>query len=231
MKALGIIPARGGSKGVPRKNIRQVAGRPLIAYTINAARASRYLSASVVTTDDLQIAQISEALGCQVIMRPSELAADETPMFPVMMHVLDTLSAQDEKYDSVVLLQPTAPLRTGEDIDTCLEILETSGADSVISVAPVPGHYHPDWQFLIEDGKLVLYSGAPLGQIVPRRQSLSLTFTRNGAIYACRTEVLYKHGMFYSADVRAYVMPPEHSINIDSELDLLLAEALLTQQP
>lgn len=226
-KAIGIIPARGGSKGVPRKNIRLVAGRPLIAYSIEAAHHSS-LTAFFVSTDDFEIAEVARTLGAEVILRPPELATDNTPMPPVLVHVLETLSATGEDFEVMVLLQPTAPLRTAQDIDASLSIMFEANVDSVVSVAPVPRHYHPDWQFVVAEGTLRLYNGDPFDQIVTRRQLLSDTYTRNGAIYAVRTGIFLERQSLYTANTRAYIMPDERSVNIDSEQDLQLAELLLS---
>ncbi len=230
-KVLGIIPARGGSKGVPRKNIRLVAGRPLLAYTVDAAQASLWLTKFIVTTDDLEIRQIAISLGCEVLVRPPNLAADDTPMLPVIFHALEALQSRNEHYDIIVLLQPVAPLRTGADIDACLELLVESGADSVVSVCEVPKHYHPEWQLVLTDnGRLTTYNGKPLNTLAPARQLLSSTFVRNGALYAVWTELLMKNQQLLGANTCAYMMPENRSINIDSETDLLLTELVLAQQ-
>lgn len=226
-RALGLIPARGGSKGVPRKNIRSLAGKPLIAYTIEAAKDSRWLTRSVVSTDDAEIATVARDLGVAVMMRPPELAADDTPMAPVVQHVLKKLMSADECYDYVVLLQPTAPLRTSHHIDEAVALLERPGVGSVVSVSPVPGHYNPSWQFIMEDGFLHLFTGQPLREIVRRRQDLPPTYTRNGAIYACNTTAVLESGDLYGNCCMGFVMAEEDSINIDSEQDFLLAERLL----
>ncbi len=225
-RTVGIIPARGGSKGIPRKNLRLLAGKPLIAHTIEAAQAS-HLSVLAVSTDDAEIAAAGQAHGCRVIQRPEALAADDAAMTPVVIHALRALINAGEQFDYVMLLQPTAPLRTSADIDAALALLIESGADTVVSVTPVPGHCHPDWQFVIEGDRLRLYNGEPWENLIPRRQLLSPSYTRNGAVYACRASVLLEQGSLYGADVRAYVMPESRSVNIDSELDLALAELLL----
>ncbi len=229
IRALGVIPARGGSKGVPRKNIRLLAGKPLIAYTIEAARSSRLLTDVVTSTEDNEIAGIAAQFGSPILMRPPQLAQDSTPTIPVVLNVLEEFATAGKSFDYLVLLQPTAPFRVGEDIDACLDLIHTSGADSVISVSPVPAHYHPDWQFLIDEQQLKLYNGRPLASLIPRRQMLSDTYSRNGAVYACRVEVLLRDRTFYGQDSRAYVMPEQRSINIDSEMDLMIADMLLTR--
>jgi CMP-N,N'-diacetyllegionaminic acid synthase len=230
MKILGIIPARGGSKGVPRKNIRLVAGKPLIAYTIEAAKGSRMLTRFVTSTDDAEIAEVVKSWGSEVLMRPVELAEDDTPMVPVVRNVLRTMLAMDGAYDYVVILQPVAPLRTYQHIDDALALLEQPGVDSVVSISPVPGHYSPHWQFTREGGFLHLFTGQPLHDIIKRRQDLPPTYTRNGAIYACKTSLVLESGDLYGANCMGFLMPEAESVNIDSEEDLLLAERLLLKR-
>ncbi len=225
---LGIIPARGGSKGVPRKNIRQIAGRPLIAYTIQAAQNSRLLTRFVTSTDDPEISQTASSLGCEVIERPSELAQDTTPMLPVIQHVLLYMFQSPRFFpDVTVILQPTSPMRTGKHIDEALTLMDRSQADTVISVSLVPEHYNPHWQFTIHDGVLHLFTGQPISQIITRRQDLPHTYTRNGAIYAFKTDLVFSKGSIYSERCIPYVMPYEDLVNIDSEDDIRLAELLL----
>lgn len=225
MRSLGIIPARGGSKGVPRKNVRLLGGKPLIAHSIDAAKGSQ-LDAYIVSTDDDEIAAVSEQFRARVLRRPPELANDTTPMLSVVLHVLNTLETKGEQFDAMVLLQPTAPLRTSADIDACLKLLQETGCDSVVSVVLVPGHYHPDWQFVDDDGRLSLYNGRGWDELVTRRQLLTPTYTRNGAIYACRVELVMNQITLYGGDVRAYSMPENRSANIDEESDFALAETL-----
>jgi len=230
-KILGIIPARGGSKGVSRKNIRLLAGKPLIAYTMDAAKKSRLLTRLVVSTDDLEISQIAHSLDCQVIERPAELAQDTTPMLSVIQHTLRFLDEREHYLpDITVILQPTAPLRTSKHIDEALTRLDNPELDSVVSVSLVPGHYSPHWQFIIQDGVLRLFTDQPFGQIITRRQDLPATYTRNGAIYAFKTALLMEHKTIYGNYCHAYIMSSEDSINIDSEQDFWLAERLVIQR-
>ena len=226
-RALGIIPARGGSKGVPRKNIRRVAGKPLITHTIDAAKASKRLTRFVVSTDDKEIASVARSCDCEVLHRPAELAADDTPMLPVVCHALEAVEADEGKrFDYAVILQPTVPLRTADDIDRALELLVETGADSVISVYQVFDH-HPVRMYRLVDGRLVSYAPEPPGRL---RQDLSPVYHRNGAIYAFRRELIEKAGTFIGPDTRPLIMPRERSINIDDELDLLLADLVLSRQ-
>ena len=224
---LGIIPARGGSKGVPRKNIRTVAGRPLIAYTIDAVKASKRLARFVVSTDDEEIATVARSHGCEVLHRPAELAADDTPMLPVVRHALEAVEADERKrFDYAIILQPTVPLRTGDDIDRALALLVETGADSVISVYQVFDH-HPARMYRLVDGRLVSYAPEPPDR---PRQDLPPVYHRNGAIYAFRRELIEETGTFMGPDTRPLIMPRERSINIDDELDLLLADLMLSRR-
>jgi CMP-N-acetylneuraminic acid synthetase len=233
MNILGLIPARAGSKGIPNKNIRELVGKPLIAYTFRAASGSQNLTRVVLTTDSERIAALGREYGIEVpFVRPGSLAQDNTPMFCVIEHALDWLQTnQDYQPDVIVLLQPTAPLRTAKHIDASVELLHHSGADTVISVTPVPSHHHPAWQLVHHpDEGLCLYTGSSLRQVVTRRQDLSITFTRNGAVYAVRQHIIRQRHSLYGDCCIPYVMPPEESVNVDSLLDLKLAEILLQEQ-
>ena len=225
MRALGIIPARGGSKGVPHKNIRQVGDRPLIAYTIRAAAGSQLLTHYLVSTDDDAIATVARDLQSPVLMRPPELAADDTPMVPVVQHALRALAADGDRYDVVVVLQPTTPLRESADIDNSLRLLADTGADTVISVYRVNDH-HPARMYRLVEGCLQPYDQEPPGRL---RQSLPPVYHRNGAIYACWTRLLDRNTLI-GARVRPYIMPRARSINIDEELDLDIADFLLSRR-
>ena len=232
LEILGIIPARGGSKGVPRKNIRLLAGKPVLYYTIDAAQKSLMLDRVVVSTEDEEIAKFASQYGCEILRRPSELAQDETPMALVIHNVLNSLSMREHYTPEIaVILQPTAPLRRAEHIDDCLRRFLESGASSMVSVCPVPGHYHPDWQFRMEsDGVLKTYSGNLLDQLHIRRQDLSLTYTRNGAIYAFRTNIFLENNSLYPSPCLAYIMETDFSVNLDSEEDFWLAERYLYER-
>jgi CMP-N,N'-diacetyllegionaminic acid synthase len=227
MKVLGLIPARGGSKGIPRKNLREVAGKPLLAYAIEAAQASTVIDDVIVSTEDQEIADLARKMACRVMKRPRELAQDETPMNDVIAHVLRDFNSSHLP-EFTVLLQPTAPLRTTQHIDDCVSLLREGHAQSVVSVAPVPSHHHPAWQYVLdESGELRRFDGKPLSEIVSRRQDLQQTYTRNGAIYAFASQGFLEAGTFYLPPCLAYVMPAEVSVNIDSERDLWFAERLI----
>jgi CMP-N,N'-diacetyllegionaminic acid synthase len=225
MQVLAVIPARGGSKGVPQKNIRALGGRPLIGYTIAAAQEARRLARTIVSTDDAEIAEVARGLGAQVpFLRPADLASDSARAIPVLQHALAACEAEDgRRYDAVLMLQPTTPFRTAADIDAAVELLERTGADSVIGVVDVEGH-HPARMKYLEGDRLVdppfceAYENQP-------RQELRPMFVRNGAIYLTRRDVLMA-GSFKGQDCRALIMPVERSVNIDTPLDFRYAEWL-----
>lgn len=222
MKVLGIIPARGGSKGVPRKNIRPLAGKPLIVYTIEAALASR-LSEVIVSTDDEEIAEVGTKAGAKVpFIRPADLSGDAAKSIPVAQHALAYMeSVNGMTYDAIMLLQPTAPFRTAADIDKALNLLEASAADSVISVQDVEA-FHPARMKYLEGGRLV---DPPFCEDYENqaRQELRPMYIRNGAIYLTRREVLLKDS-YKGNDCRALLMPAERSVNIDTMHDFDYAE-------
>lgn len=226
MIALGLVPARGGSKGIRDKNLTPLGGRPLLAYTAEAALASRRLSRVVLSTDSERIAEAGRALGLEVpFLRPAALAADETPMLPVLQHALETLLAAGMSVDAVVLLQPTSPLRRAGHIDAAIDLLDSSGADSVVSVVEVPHQYNPTSVMTLEGGRLRPYAGQPT---VTRRQDKPRVYARNGpAVLAVRTPVLMG-GSLYGTDTRPLVMSLHESLDIDEVWDLDLAERMLS---
>lgn len=216
MKVLGIIPARGGSKGVPRKNIRLLHGKPLLAYTVEAAKNAGRLTRIILSTEDEEIAEVGLKYGVDVpFMRPNELAQDTTPTLPVIWHAVETLEAAGEIYDAICLLQPTNPLRRAEDIDNCIELFEQTGADSVVSIMPVPHEYNPKWVYWKNaDGKMILTTGET--EPIPRRQDLPPAFHREGSVYVTRKTVLFGAGNLYGVNVQGYEIEPEYSANVDT---------------
>jgi CMP-N,N'-diacetyllegionaminic acid synthase len=232
VKVLGIITARGGSKGVPGKNLKLLAGKPLLAYTIDAARASRMLDRVILSTEDEAIAEAARALGCEVpFIRPAELSRDDTPHLPVIQHASAWMQNQGGyNPEAVMILQPTSPLRTADDITASIALLESSGADSVLSVSQVPAHSHPSRTLRLDDeGFAELFAtGAPVRTRINRRQDLPEAWVMNGAIYACRTAVLSgPNPSLYGDRVVAYRMPVERSISIDDMEDWAAAERVL----
>lgn len=233
MKVLGIITARGGSKGVPGKNLKTLAGKPLLAYTVEAARACAALDRVILSTEDPAIAEAGRALGCEVpFIRPAELSRDDTPHLPVIQHAAAWMQNQGGyQPEAVMVLQPTSPLRTAADIAAAVALLESSGADSVLSVSEVPAHSHPSRTLRVDaDGLAVLFAtGEPVRHRVNRRQDLPEAWVMNGAIYACRTGVLFgPNPSLYGDRVVAYRMPVERSISIDDMDDWAAAERALT---
>ncbi|OPY66799.1 MAG: N-acylneuraminate cytidylyltransferase [Syntrophorhabdus sp. PtaU1.Bin050] len=223
----GIIPARGGSKGVPRKNIRLVGGRPLISYSIQAARESRAITSFLVSTEDREIEAISRFFGADVLLRPDELGRDDTPMLPVIEHALSEAEKRAGPQDYIILLQPTAPLRTAEDIDMALALLIDKEADSVVSVEAV-SDYHPSRMYrLLDEGRLTPYALEPTSRL---RQELPLIYHRNGAIYACKVCLIKEKHTLIGPDTLPYIMPRSRSLNIDDEFDIHLADLLLKEK-
>lgn len=226
MHSVGIIPARAGSKGLPGKHLRLLGGRPLVDWTFDAARGSR-LSRTIVSTDDDAVAAAAREQGVEVpFVRPAALAGDETPMIDVLLHALETLEAGGgARIDVVVLLQPTSPLRRAEHIDAALTILETTTADTVVSVVPVPHRFNPVSVMRLEGGRLVPYAAHPT---VTRRQDKPPVLARNGpAVLAVRRHVLLEQRALYGADCRPLLMDEAESIDIDTAWDLAVAECAL----
>ena len=227
MRTLGVVPARGGSKGIANKNLRLVAGRPLLAYTADAAHASRRLERVVLSTDDPAIAAAGRAFGLDVpFMRPPELAADDAPMLPVLQHAHAAVAAAGFDADVVVLLQPTSPLRRGEHIDAALDLLESSGADAVVSVTEVPHQFNPVSVLSLVDGRVRPFLE---GAQILRRQDKPKVFARNGpAVLAVRAATLARQSL-YGEHCRPLVMSAEESVDIDDAADLAYVEYLMTR--
>jgi CMP-N,N'-diacetyllegionaminic acid synthase len=228
---LGIIPARGGSKGIPRKNISLMNGKPLIEYTIRAAKKSKFISEVVISTEDPEIANLCSDLGCTVpFLRPAELATDSTRSLPVIQHALKEIEIiNNVHYEIIVMLQPTTPLRTHDDIDQGILLLLETNADSVVSVVDVGG-YHPfRMKRIMGKNQLINYIDQGFEDMRPR-QELPPVYIRSGALYITRRHVLLDKNSFIGDDCRAYIMNPERAINIDTPLDLKFAEYLLKYQ-
>lgn len=234
MNVLGVIPARGGSKAIPGKNLATIAGRPLLAYTADAALRSVRLSRVIVSTDDERIASVARTLGLEVpFMRPADLATDAAPMLPVLQHAEHEMAARGFAADAVVLLQPTSPLRRASHIDAAIALLDTTGADTVVSVVEVPHQFNPLSVMRLDGDRIVPWS---LGPMVLRRQDKPRVFARNGpAVLAVRTGVLHgsdsNGGALYGADTRPLIMSAAESIDLDSPEDLDLLEYRLSRRP
>ena len=222
MKILGVIPARGGSKGVKDKNIKHLCGLPLIGWSIQAAHESD-LTKTIVSTDSQEVAKIAEQLGCAVpFLRPLELSTDSARAIPVMQRALDYMTNLGEEFDAVMMLQPTSPFRRVEDINKAINLLGTSLVDSVISVVDVEGHHPARMKYIDESGNLIdplfceTYENQP-------RQELEPMFIRNGAIYLTRTSTL-KNNSFKGQKSMGLIMPKHVSVNIDTLFDFHFAE-------
>jgi CMP-N,N'-diacetyllegionaminic acid synthase len=227
-KVLGIITARGGSKGIPRKNIKDLCGRPLICHTIEAANKSKLLTRVIVSTDNKEIADISkECSGDVPFMRPKELAQDESTSIEVVQHVVSELKKQGEEYDYIMILQPTSPLRTSNDIDECIKIAIKNNADSVMSMKEVDDFSQKKMKKIIE-GKILPYFEKE-GKASSRRQDLENSYKRNCAIYLTKTNLIMKGDLFGESSY-AHVMPEERSVDINSPVDFELAEFWLSKQ-
>jgi CMP-N-acetylneuraminic acid synthetase len=224
-QTIAIIPARGGSKGIPRKNIRLLGGKPLIAYTIETALKSKYIDIVVVSTEDEEIAGISKKFGAEVIERPEELAGDESPTIDAIKHVIQTLREKDNyNPDIVVLLQPTTPLRIVEDINNAVELFLNNDCESVVSVCKA----NPYWCLTIKDKHLEPTFG--WDYFYKRRQDLLHSYSLNGVIYITTIENLNKYNSFFNKKIIPYIMPYERSIDIDEEIDFKLAEFFLRRE-
>lgn len=220
---LGLIPARGGSKGVPRKNIRDVAGKPLIAWTIEEARKSKYIDRLILSSEDADIIKVAREWGCDVpFVRPQNLADDTTPGIDPVLHALDILPG----YDIVVLLQPTSPLRSVADIDNCIEQCVALKACSCVSVCEADKS--PYWMFRLDESRRM----TPVIDSVSRdsrRQELPKVYALNGAVYVSRAKCLQENKTFVTGKTVAYIMPKERSIDIDTEIDLICLQAIIAE--
>jgi CMP-N-acetylneuraminic acid synthetase len=219
---LGLIPARGGSKGVPRKNIRSLAGEPLIGYSIQVANNATEIDSTVVSTDDNEIADVARSAGAEVpFMRPAELARDETPTEPVVQHAIKTLRELGQEYDDVVLLQPTSPLRAAAHIDEAVELYESRNADSLISGYRT---YDTRWTRTSSGAEKINYLDAPA-----RRQDREPEFVVNGAIYIVDVTLFLETNELKSGKTVLYEMDKQRSIDVDTPFDLWMAEQIVSE--
>lgn len=228
-KILGVITARGGSKGLPGKNIKLLGGKPLIAYTIDAARKSHLITHLIVSTDDEEIAAVASQAGGDVpFRRPQELAQDNTPHLPVMQHAIQFMEQKlGITFDYAVIFQPTSPFRTVEDIDGTLQKLITTTADSAVSVCEVEPSAHPMKIKKLEGDRVLPYClEEPEGA---RRQDLPVAYKRSAAVYAMRRDLIIKDNRLYGDHIVGYIVPQDRSIDIDTPLDWLKAEYLLAE--
>lgn len=223
MKILGIIPARGGSKGVPGKNILKVDGKPLLAYAIACGKASEKITELIVSTDSQEIAQVAEDYGAEVMLRSAELAGDTSDVADTVNFIVEELQKKGKQFDIIVLLQPTAPLRTGSDVDRALELLVQNGNDAVISLVKVEDN-HPARMYAIDNDKMIaLYPELEK----KRRQELPAYYLRNGCIYAIRTAVFLAEKNMMPSKKSGYIMNEKWWVNVDTPTDVYLLERLM----
>ncbi|MCX5831436.1 MAG: acylneuraminate cytidylyltransferase family protein [Deltaproteobacteria bacterium] len=228
-RVLVIVPARGGSKGLPGKNILTLCGKPLVAWPIATAKASKYIDKIVVSTDDLEIAKIAEKYGASVpFIRPAALATDTATTFSVIEHTLVFLKNAGESFDYIVLREPTSPLTESDDIDAALEILESKRAiaDSIVGVSKVEAA-HPAFDVVIkETGTIKPFMYPDFSQAV-RRQDIADIYFFEGSLYISDTETLLEKSSFYHDRTLPYIVPRYKSLEIDEQIDFLFAETIL----
>lgn len=224
---VAIIPARSGSKGIQQKNIRQIAGKPLIAWTIVTALRCPSLDRVITSTDDPDIAEIARSWGAEVpFLRPTELAQDDTPDFPVYEHTLQYLLKEQSYSPNIVAwLRPTSPLRKPCDVENALKLLIETGADCVRTVS-IASH-HPYWMKRFDEGRLIPFLDGFDEALYCRRQMLPPVYSLNGAVDIIRCKPANTRRSLFSGDMRGYLMPPERSFDLDTELDFIIAENLL----
>jgi N-acylneuraminate cytidylyltransferase/CMP-N,N'-diacetyllegionaminic acid synthase len=222
---LALIPARGGSKGLPRKNIKTLLGKPLIAWTIEQALASKYLDKVIVSTDDREIAEVSKKYSAEVpFIRPKELAEDDTKGINVILHVINWIEKNNKKYDLIILLQPTSPLRTSEDIDNAISLFFLKKANAIVSVCEVD-HHPLRANTLPEDGCMKDFIKPEITN--KNRQELPKYYRLNGAIYLAYWDYLKEQKTFFGKKTFACIMPQDKSIDIDSEIDFELTKIIM----
>lgn len=224
-KILAIIPARGGSKGVPKKNIKELKGKPLIDYTIESAKKSKYIDRVLVSTEDEEIAKVSKRSGAEVpYLRPSQLSQDNSPTIDCVIHMVNWLK-ENENYipDYVCLLQCTSPLRTYEDIDRAIEKALYLNMDGVVSVCEA--EVNPYWTNVFKGDKLEFFIKE--GKQITRRQDLPAVYRVNGAVYLIKTDVLIEKNTFLTDNMSGYIMSNKSSVDIDTEIDFKFAQLLL----
>jgi N-acylneuraminate cytidylyltransferase/CMP-N,N'-diacetyllegionaminic acid synthase len=222
---LGLIPARGGSKGLPRKNIKLLLGKPLITWTIEQVLASKYIDKIVVSTDDEEIAEVSKKYGADVpFIRPKKLAEDNAKGIDVVLHAMNWMEENDKLYDLLMLLQPTSPLRTSQDIDKAIELLFSKKAQATVSVCEI--EHHPYWSNILpKNGCMKNFISREI--MNKNRQELPVFYRLNGAICLAYCDYIKEQKSFFGEKTFAYIMPQEKSIDIDNEVDFKLAEILM----
>lgn len=224
MKILGIITARGGSKGIPGKNIKLLGGMPLLSYVANDALSSKSIARIVISTDDPEIAKVAKSLGIEVpFMRPAELAQDHTPSIAVIKHCIEFFLEKGEQFDAICLLQPTSPFKPVGFIDECSEEFIRSKADCLISVLPVPHHINPHWVFE-EDNSGLLKIATGENALIPRRQELPPAYYRDGSVYLFKVDNILKENTIVHGDISFKISDEAYYCNLDTIDDWKKAE-------
>jgi CMP-N-acetylneuraminic acid synthetase len=226
MSIVALIPARGGSKAIPRKNLVPLAGEPLLAYAAEAALAARSVDRALLSTDDEEIAAAGRALGLEIpFLRPPGIAGDDTPMLAVIAHLLDHLEAEGAAAEAIVLLQPTSPFRTARHIDEAVALFRERRADSVVSIVAVPHQFTPTSLMRMTEGRLTPY--LPEGPQPTLRQHKERLWARNGPAVLVLRPALIRAGRLYSDNTYGYEMDRLASLDIDGPDDLAVAELLM----
>jgi len=226
MRILGFIPARGGSKGVPGKNIKLLNGKPLLAFTTEVALQSQLLSKVMVSSDDNQIIEVAKSRGVAVpFVRPASLSQDDSPTIDAVIHALQWFEENNIFFDAVCLLQPTSPFRTADFLDMAIDKFRTTDCDSLVSVLKVPHEYNPHWTFEVDQNANLKIATGEL-EIIGRRQDLPQAYHRDGSIYLVKTAVILEKHSLYGEKIAFIESPPEWYVNIDNHSDWEKAERL-----
>jgi len=231
-KVLALVPARSGSKGLPMKNIRLLQGKPLLSWPIEAAKASSYVDRVVISTDDVGFSKLALAAGAEVpFLRPAELSTDTAPSISFILHALDTLEANGDTYDYLLLLEPTSPLTEASDIDSALEVLVTRGddADAIVSVSELVST-HPAFAVRLNDQGLMRPYVAENFSQLPRRQDVEPLYSLDGSLYISTVEALRDRRAFCHDRTISHVMPRYKSFEVDDLVDFICIEAILAQR-
>jgi CMP-N,N'-diacetyllegionaminic acid synthase len=231
-RVLALVPARKGSKGLPMKNVRLLHGRPLLQWPIAAARASRYVDRVVISTDDAEFAELGRAAGADApFLRPAELATDTAPSIAFIEHALDALEAAGDRYDYLVLLEPTSPLTETADVDAALETLDAQRAvaDAVVGVTPIVGA-HPAFAVRMDDRGLLRPFQHETFAALPRRQDVEPLYSLDGSLYASTVAALRRERGFCHARTLPYVTPRSKSFEIDDLVDFICIEAIMAHR-
>ena len=231
MKIIGLITARGGSKGIPGKNVKILAGKPLIQYSIEAALQSKFIAKIAVSTDSIDIANISRRCGAEIpFLRPPELSQDSTPTLPVIRHLINYYKNIGVEFDAICLLQPTNPFRPKNFIDKCIQKFIDSEADSFISVLKVPHEFNPHWTFESDEHNLLKITTGE-ENIIPRRQELPNAYFRDGSVYIIKVQFIEIENKLIGGKISFLESNPDYYCNIDEIADWVKAEQMIHQKP